>query len=227
MPKIVQWVEDNPLPAGGIIVVGGLAILWFFGFFSSSGSSAQGQADPNASAYYAAEATQAQFGAQMQIATINSAAATAQSQIAATAATTINAQNNTTSQLQSNNTLAATKSSNSVAAYIAQLQSNVAAYGAQLQSNVAGYQIETADIANARMTDAQNYATQAQYNTTMAYISQQPTLASIAASVSTTDSNNALISALANTQASVASFAPANYMPTVIGLTGLAGGNTL
>lgn len=103
---MVKWAEGHPVPTV-IIGAGGLiAILWMLGYIG--GGSAQQGADQGtqnmAAAYYAAEAQQAVVGGQIQMATIQAAAATAINNAndnaavelghtQATAAMTINAQN--------------------------------------------------------------------------------------------------------------------------------------
>lgn len=86
----MQWAEEHPYETAAIVFGGGLVLLWYFGFFSSAGQTSSDTAASNmAAAYYAAEAAQAQAGTQLNIATENDAAATAQAQIQATAATSI------------------------------------------------------------------------------------------------------------------------------------------
>ena len=151
---ITSWVEEHPtesivIGAGGVLVV-----LWLLGAFSSSGSSDAG-ASNLASAYYAAEAQQAVVGGQIQMATIQSAAATAQNAAQvngavainkaqtkaavtingqnASAATTINQSNNDANIVGSNNQLLATYSNNSTAYETAKV--NTAAQVTMNQSN--------------------------------------------------------------------------------------------
>jgi len=84
----VQWAEQHPLPAAGIVFGGGLVLLWALGFFSRSGSNDSGTANM-AAAYYAAEAQQAVIGGQIQQTTLTTAATTKQAEIQAHAATSI------------------------------------------------------------------------------------------------------------------------------------------
>jgi hypothetical protein len=144
LAEVTGWVEQHPTESIVIGAGGLIAVLWLLGFFSSSSSADSGSSNL-ASAYYAAEAQQAVVGGQIQMTTLQTAAATAQnaadvngsvaiaksqSKAAttingqnATAATTINANNNaaTTSQLgtQNNDQLLATYSNNSTALGIA------------------------------------------------------------------------------------------------------------
>ena len=135
--EITGWVEDHPtesivIGAGGVLVV-----LWLLGAFSSSSGSSNAGASNLASAYYAAEAQQAVVGGQIQMATVQAAAATAQNAAQvngavainkaqakaaitingqnASAATTINGQDDALGATQSSNQLLATYSNNSTA----------------------------------------------------------------------------------------------------------------
>jgi hypothetical protein len=90
MHEVGTWIEDHKtesivIGAGGVIV-----LLWLLGYFSSSSSGDSG-ASNLASAYYAAEAQQAVVGGQIQMATVNDAAQTAQVGLQANAAVAINA----------------------------------------------------------------------------------------------------------------------------------------
>jgi hypothetical protein len=94
MTGALHWAEAHPTES---ILIGGagvIALLWLFGAFKSSGSSADAGASSLASAYYAAEAQQAVVGGQIQVAGINATAATAQTKLQADAASAINASNN-------------------------------------------------------------------------------------------------------------------------------------
>lgn len=140
--EVTTWVEAHPtesivIGAGGVLVV-----LWLLGAFSSSGSSSNAGASNLASAYYAAEAQQSVVAGQIQMATVQSAAATAQNAAQvngavainkaqtkaattingqnASAATTINASADALGATQSNNQLLATYSNNQTAAQITQ-----------------------------------------------------------------------------------------------------------
>jgi hypothetical protein len=90
--KIVQFAEEHPWEAGGIVFAGGLFLLWILGFFSKAPASGGGDGGL-AAAYYQASMAQTVAGTQLQIAQANGVAQTAQAQIAADAATKINAQN--------------------------------------------------------------------------------------------------------------------------------------
>jgi hypothetical protein len=132
--EVTAWVEAHPtesivIGAGGVLVV-----LWLLGAFSGSPAASNSGASNLASAYYAAEAQQAVVGGQIQMATIQSAAATAQNAAQvngavavaksqskaavtingqnASAATTINGQDDTAATVNSNNQLLATYSNN-------------------------------------------------------------------------------------------------------------------
>jgi hypothetical protein len=90
---IAQTVEEHPYVTGAVVFGGGLAILWLFGFFSSTSStSSTDTATTNmAAAYYAAEAQQATAGTQLNIAQDYTQAQTDQTAIQANAAVAINA----------------------------------------------------------------------------------------------------------------------------------------
>jgi hypothetical protein len=95
------WIEEHPYATGGIVFVGGLAVLWWLGYLGgSSGSSSASNGSANlAAAYYAAEAAQTTAGTQLQMETVADTNATAQVQIQANAATAINAANANASTL--------------------------------------------------------------------------------------------------------------------------------
>jgi hypothetical protein len=142
--EVTAWVEEHPTESIVIGAGGLIAILWLLGFFSSSSSSASSGSSNLASAYYAAEAQQAVVGGQIQVATIQSAAQTAQTAAQANAAvainkaqtkaaTTINGQNASTQTALGNDDLLAAYSNN--AATIATTQSNNDAATAIAQSN--------------------------------------------------------------------------------------------
>jgi uncharacterized protein YfiM (DUF2279 family) len=99
MPKIVDWIEHNPLLAGGLIVGGGLVILWYMGFFTKAQASSDGGTANLAAAYYAAEAAQGVAGTQLAMQQSSDTAQTAQVGLQATAATSI-------AQIQANTTTA-------------------------------------------------------------------------------------------------------------------------
>lgn len=86
----ITWVKEHPVETGGIVFVGGMGVLWILGVFSG-GSSSASAGDPNASAYYAAQAAQAQAGDALQAVQIQSAAATAQTALNDSASTSTNA----------------------------------------------------------------------------------------------------------------------------------------
>jgi hypothetical protein len=117
MQEITSWIEDHPYATGGIVIVGGLALLWLFGFFgSSSTASADTSGNNLAAAYYSAEAAQATAGTQLQMATVAYGNQTAQVQAQANAAeaiastqanmyTTLGSQTSSTAQLMYNDQL--------------------------------------------------------------------------------------------------------------------------
>jgi hypothetical protein len=117
--EVTGWVEEHPtesivIGAGGVIVV-----LWLLGFFSSSSSASDSGSSNLASAYYAAEAQQAVVGGQIQMATIQSAAATAQNAAQVNGAVAINkAQTKAATTINGQNATAATtiNASNNAAA---------------------------------------------------------------------------------------------------------------
>lgn len=125
--KVVEWAEAHPTEA---ILIGGagvLVILYLMGFFgsnSASNSASQG-ASNMAAAYYAAEAQQAVVGGQIQEATINDAATTAQVQDQVQGAVAINQAQQTAATTIAGSQLGAVQSTNS--ANVAIAQSNNAA----------------------------------------------------------------------------------------------------
>jgi hypothetical protein len=94
--EVVGWAEHHPTESIIIGAGGVLAILWMLGYIGG-GSGTQGAADQTgstanlAAAYYAAEAQQAVVGGQIQVATIQAAAATAMNSSNNNAAVAINA----------------------------------------------------------------------------------------------------------------------------------------
>lgn len=108
LAEVTGWVEDHPgesiiIGAGGVLV-----LLWLMGAFSSSSSDSSG-ASSLAAAYYSAEAQQAVVGGQIQMATIQTAGATAQNAANANAAVAINkAQTKAATTINGQNASAAT-----------------------------------------------------------------------------------------------------------------------
>jgi hypothetical protein len=117
LSEVTAWAGEHPYATGGIVLGGGLVLLWAFGFFSGSGGGGGAQTS-GAAAFYGAEAAQAQIGGAIQIATLQTAAATNQAGIAAqndqalaniqaTAAVVLNGQNGASSgnlaQIQATN----------------------------------------------------------------------------------------------------------------------------
>lgn len=141
MNALLAWVEGHPAEAAIIGGGGVLVMLYFFGFFGSSASNAGG-ASNLAAAYYAAESNQAAIGGQIQLATVNDAAATAQVQDQVQGAVAINAAQQSTYGQISDNQTAANASNN--AANIAMNASNNAAavtIGAQQTQTTIGQTI--------------------------------------------------------------------------------------
>jgi hypothetical protein len=97
--KIGGWAQDHPYATGGIILGIGLLLLWYLGYFSSSGGSSgqQGQSSL-AGAYYAAEAQQAVVAGQIQTTTLQEAGATNRASIAALAAVDLGKQKENVSE---------------------------------------------------------------------------------------------------------------------------------
>jgi hypothetical protein len=147
--QVTGWVEQHPTESIVIGAGGLIAVLWLLGFFSGSSSASSSGSSNLASAYYAAEAQQAVVGGQIQVATIQSAAATAQNAAQvngavavaksqskaattingqnATAATTINGQDDATAAAASSNQLLATYSNNATAAEVTASNNSTAA----------------------------------------------------------------------------------------------------
>lgn len=128
LAEITGWVEEHPTESIVIGAGGLIAILWLLGYFSSSSSTSNSGASSLAAAYYAAEAQQAVVGGQIQVATIQAAAQTAQTaaqanaavaiaNTQATAATTINGQNaDAATTIEGTDQLLATYSNNGMIA---------------------------------------------------------------------------------------------------------------
>ena len=38
----IKWAEDHPVETGVVVLVGGLGLLWLFGFFGSGSNSSSG-----------------------------------------------------------------------------------------------------------------------------------------------------------------------------------------
>jgi predicted small secreted protein len=93
LTEVGEWMGKHPYITGGSIVVGGLGILWLFGFFNKPAAASDTGQTNMAAAYYAAEAAQAAAGAQIQSISLQTTAATAQTKIAADAAVAINGAN--------------------------------------------------------------------------------------------------------------------------------------
>jgi hypothetical protein len=149
MADPVKWAEEHPYATAGIIFVGGLGLLWLFGFFGGSSSSSADTASTNmASAYYAAEAAQATAGTQLNMQQDIDQAATAQTALQTGAAVSINAvnatasQNIATSMYGASTTIATTQSNDALASSVAN-----GAYAAQIA--------EAGDQANESITAMQ------------------------------------------------------------------------
>lgn len=130
LAQVTGWVEQHPTESIVIGAGGVIAILWLLGYFGSSAGASSSGASNLASAYYAAEAQQAVVGGEIQMTTLQTAAATAQNaaqvngavaiaKAQAKAATTINGQNassaTTIATDASDNALLATRSNNATA----------------------------------------------------------------------------------------------------------------
>ena len=142
--EVTGWVEQHPTESIVIGAGGLIAVLWLLGFFSSAPAASNSGASNLASAYYAAEAQQAVVGGQIQMATIQTAGATAQNAANANAAvainkaqtkaaTVINGQNASTTAALGNDSLLAAYSNNATA--LATVQSNNATAATINQSN--------------------------------------------------------------------------------------------
>lgn len=93
--QVGGWIKAHPYATGGIVFVGGLGLLYLLGYIGGGSAVAADAGTANlASAFYGAEAAQAQAGAAVQIQTLQSQADTNQAKINADAATAINASNN-------------------------------------------------------------------------------------------------------------------------------------
>jgi hypothetical protein len=91
LTQVGEAMGRHPYITGGSIVVGGLGILWLFGFFDKAPSGGADAGTQNmAAAYYAAEAAQAAAGAEIQSISLQTTAKTAQTKISADAAVAIN-----------------------------------------------------------------------------------------------------------------------------------------
>jgi len=135
--EVFEKAGEHPYITGAVIFGGGLVLLWAFGYLGSSSGSGSTSQTSGAAAYYGAEAIQTQTAGAVQIANLQTTAATAQAGIAAkqavsiaktqaNAATTINGQNATT------------------AGNIAKLQSTTAMHIADVQGAT---QVQAAQIA--------------------------------------------------------------------------------
>jgi hydroxylamine reductase (hybrid-cluster protein) len=136
----LAYAEEHPYVAGAIVFGGGLALLWLFGFFSSSSGSGTDSATTSmAAAYYAAEAQQAVAGTQLNIATEQAQAATAQTALQTGAAVAIEQAHGTTEQniaasmygSQTTLGLAGTAAGVTTAGYAADVAKTGIVYGAQ------------------------------------------------------------------------------------------------
>jgi hypothetical protein len=137
--QIVKWAEAHPtetiiIGAGGLI-----ALLWALGYIGGGQAAPSGDTGTAnmAAAYYAAEQAQAVVGGQIQVATIQAAAATAMNasnntaavaidQTNASAAQTINQQNVGGAIELGNQNLNATYSNNNAAVQVAASNANAA-----------------------------------------------------------------------------------------------------
>ena len=118
-----NWAEKNPIPTFGIVIVGGLAILYFTGFFSSSSV----PAGANTSQYDAEVAANNANQTALQIATLNANASTNQALIQGATLEEVNqANNNASVAINSDNVTSATtiNQSNNNAQVQTNLQNN-------------------------------------------------------------------------------------------------------
>jgi hypothetical protein len=194
MAGAIEWIEDNPLPAGVGIVGGGLVILWLLGFFKSA--PATSGPDPNASAYYAAEATQAQFGAAEQVATIQTAAQTAQAKIAADAATSINASNNASTVTQAS-LLAQSQD------LLTTMKTQLGEYQNQSAASIAAYGLEVANNNNFITNSVNQHAADLSATVAQAQIAGQVATAGLGVQLGATQANDALAASISNNNAAV------------------------
>lgn len=86
---VLDWAKSHPWETGGIVFIGGLALLFLLRAFGG-GSSSSGGVDPNVQAYLNAEAVQNAAGDQLQAIQDQTTAATAQAGINAKANVDIN-----------------------------------------------------------------------------------------------------------------------------------------
>jgi hypothetical protein len=128
---------QHPYLTGGAIVVGGLGILWIFGFFDKSAAASADTGQTNmAAAYYAAEAAQAAAGAQIQGISLQTTAATAQTKIAADAAVAINDANTGSATLINAQN---TGSANTIAGLTTGAATNINAQNVTGATTIAGF----------------------------------------------------------------------------------------
>lgn len=165
MADPLVWAEDHPYATAAIVIGGGLALLWMFGFFGSSNTGASTATTNLASAYYAAEAAQATAGTNLNIVQDQTQAQTAQVAAQANAAVAINQANATAAQNISASQYGAVVQETGLTTAAATTQAQ-AMYGAQVQQ--AAYGAQTAQVqANDALAQANANSAYA-YNTTVA-----------------------------------------------------------
>lgn len=87
--NVIDWVKQHPWETGGIVFIGGLAVLYFLRAMGGGSGQSSG-VDPNVAAYLNAEAAQNQAGDALQATQIQATAAVAESQANAAANVDIN-----------------------------------------------------------------------------------------------------------------------------------------
>jgi hypothetical protein len=201
--QVVNWIEKNPWMAGGIIVGGGLVILWYMGFFTKAQSSSDGGQTNMAAAYYAAEAAQGVAGTQLAMQQSSDTAATAQVGLQAQAAASI-------AQIGATRDAALAGYGADVAKTQGWYDLTQAQYAAQTQQSLAGYTADTAKTlayldywTTTHNTDvaAAGAVAHDQYN-------YETTLANNKASIFTNFMNNILPAELATTHGNTAASLP-------------------
>jgi hypothetical protein len=167
----MHWAEAHPWATGGIVLGGGLALLWLLGAFSKSNAGATDSGSNNAGAYYAAEAAQAGAGAAIQQSTLETAAATAQNQSNNAAMVAIDAANNVTSRVNSqgyfNMQLAGNLSDNATQVSLGSQATTVALGSQKTALGLGGQQLQ------ATITQSNNALAAAQTSTAAAVKTEQ------------------------------------------------------
>lgn len=181
MDKLLEWAKAHPVWLGVGVFAVGLALLWLFGFFSSSSSATSSSGNSVAADYYAAE-TAAQTAATQQ---------QGQQQAAQVQVAGINASEDV-AIAQSNNQLAGIQAQTS---YLSQVSSDAVTMNAQ---NTASAQAISQITANAQEGIATTQAAQA---IGVANAAAETTINQDAAAVETVDLQNSTAAYLAYLQA--------------------------